>query len=117
MDEVTSLEQEQIQGRQQVERFVWRFDPSYQRLAYYAALPLILTPELLNYLRNQLLREVRVPWVAEVDLLLSDLCRPVGYEQYAMDSGVRSYLLSQMEQELGKERIETVAKLLIAYVR
>ena len=44
----------------------------------YAALPLILTPELLNYLRNHFLRD-KVPWVAEVDLLLSELCRPVGY--------------------------------------
>lgn len=117
MNEIVNLDSEHIQGRQQVERFVQRFEPSYLQLAYYAALPLILTPELLNYLRYQLLRNVRVPWVAEVDLLLSDLCRPVGYEQYVMESAARSYLLGQMEQALGKERIEAVAKLLIAYVR
>ena len=39
-------------ARQAVERFVRRFEPSYRKLVYYAALPLVLTPELLHYLRN-----------------------------------------------------------------
>ncbi len=56
---------------------MWRFDESYGLLAYHAALPLVLTPELVNYLRNEFLRGEQVPWVAEVDLLLSDLCSQV----------------------------------------
>jgi formylglycine-generating enzyme required for sulfatase activity len=108
------------QSQQRVDRFVRRFQPSYRRLAYYAALPLVLTPELLNYLRNRFLRSEiegeKLPWVAEVDLLLSDLCRQVGYEQYVMDTAVQAYLLAEMEQVLGSEEIERVARLLISYV-
>ncbi|MEZ5592488.1 MAG: hypothetical protein R3F53_17990 [Gammaproteobacteria bacterium] len=90
-----TIESEQF-ARQKVERFVRRFDESYRLLAYYAALPLILTPELLNYLRNHFLRGQVPPWVAEADLLLSDLCEPVGYEQYAMEQSVRACLLADM---------------------
>lgn len=103
-------------ARQRIDRFVQRFDDSYRRLAYYAALPLVLTPDLLNYLRNQFLRG-EVPWVAEVDLLLSELCSPTGYEQYVMEMAVRAVLLEEMEQVLGRTRMEAVAQLLIDYVR
>jgi formylglycine-generating enzyme required for sulfatase activity/CheY-like chemotaxis protein len=109
-----SNEQDRELAQQKVDRFIRRFEDSYRLLAYYAALPLILTPELLNYLRNSF--APNVPWVAEVDLLLSDLCSQVGYELYAMDSSVRSYLLTEMEQELGQRKIKEVAKLLIHYV-
>jgi formylglycine-generating enzyme required for sulfatase activity len=111
--------QEKDLEKQRVDRFVLRFEPSYRRLAYYAALPLVLTPDLLNYLRCHFLRgqESQVPWVAEADLLLSDLCKPVGYEQYAMDASVRAVLLEEMERELGKPEIEKVARLLVSYIQ
>ncbi|MCY7391185.1 MAG: formylglycine-generating enzyme family protein, partial [Leptolyngbyaceae cyanobacterium CAN_BIN12] len=104
-------------ARQQIERFVQRFEPSYRQLAYYAALPLVLTPELLNYLRCQFLGKAGVPWVAETDLLLSDLCHPVGYEQYAIEPSVRAFLLSEMEQVIGRSQMQAVARLLLSYVR
>jgi len=112
----TSQEQKLERAAQMVERFLRRFQPSYRMLAYHAALPLVLTPELVNYLRVEFLRG-EVPWVAEVDLLLSDLCRQVGYELYAMETDVRSYLLKEMKRELGEERMQEVAKRLIRYVR
>ncbi len=111
-----SQQQETQRAEQIVERFVHRFQPSYKLLACHAALPLVLTPELLNFLRVQFLRG-EVPWVAEVDLLLSDLCRQVGYELYAMDTAVRAYLLEEMKRELGNERMKEVARLLISYVK
>ncbi|MCP2730369.1 formylglycine-generating enzyme family protein [Limnofasciculus baicalensis] len=106
------------QAQQTVDRFVRRFDESYRLLAYHAALPLVLTPELVNYLRNEFLRGEKVPWVAEVDLLLSDLCSPVGYELYAMDTHVRGYLLEEMAKNprFGKRRMAEVARVLINYV-
>ncbi len=104
-------------ARQAVDRFVKRFDESYRMIVYYSALPLILTPELVNYLRNQFLREDNVPWVAEVDLLLSDLCKEVGYELYTMDTAVRAYALSKMRLEVGVEKMQDVARLLINYVQ
>ena len=102
-------------AEQKVARFVGRFEESYRLLAYYAALPLVLTPELLNYLRNHFLRG-QVLWVAEVDLLLSELCRPVGYEQFAMAPDVRAYLLGEMRKQLGEKAMQEVARLLIRYV-
>lgn len=101
-----------------VDRFVGQFGAPkpYRKLAWYAAIPLVLTPELLNYLRNTFLRG-EVPWVAEVDLLLSEVCQLVGYELYAMDTEVRAYLLSEMRTQLGVERMQDVARLLIHYVR
>ncbi|MEW6497794.1 MAG: formylglycine-generating enzyme family protein [Cyanobacteriota bacterium] len=118
MTTVADAEQERERARQAVERFVWRFDESYRLLAYHAALPLVLTPELVNYLRNEFLRGEKVPWVAEVDLLLSDLCSQVGYELYAMNTHVRAYLLEQMEQDsrFGKRRMQEVAQVLFSYV-
>ncbi len=118
MTSVADTEQERERARQAVEQFVWRFDKSYLLLAYHAALPLVLTPELVNYLRNEFLRGEKVPWVAEVDLLLSDLCSQVGYELYAMDTHVRAYLLEQMEQDpgFGKRRMQEAAQVLISYV-
>ena len=103
-------------ARQQVARFVARFDESYRRLAWYAALPLVLTPELLNYLRNHFLRG-QTPWEAEADLLLSELCRPVGYEQFAMAPEVRAWLIGEMREQLGEAPMREVARLLIRYVR
>ena len=104
-----------------VDRFVRRFDESYRLLVYHAAIPLILTPELLNYLRHQFLRG-QVSWLAEVDLLLSDLFNPVGYELYAMDAAVRAYLLGNIEdffhkQGLDEKHLQEVALVLLGYVK
>ncbi|MGI0486434.1 formylglycine-generating enzyme family protein [Pantanalinema rosaneae CENA516] len=111
-------DQRQMLAAQAVEQFTYRFGSPHRLLAYHAALPLVLTPELINYLRTYFLHG-QVAWEAEVDLLLSDLCRPVGYELYVMNTDVRAYLLQQMEQDecLGKSRMQKVARLLISYVR
>lgn len=102
----------------QVDRFVQRFgNPAYRQLAYYGALPLVLTPELVHYLRIEFLRADDVPWEAEVDLLLSDLCSPVGYELYTIDTQVRAYLLAQMQGDpVWQQRMAEVAQVLISYV-
>ena len=102
-------------AKEKVARFASQFGEPYRKLAHYAALPLILTPELLNYLRNHFLRG-EVPWVAEADLLLSELCRPVGYEQFAFSPEVRAYLIGQMREQIGESAMEEVARLLIRYV-
>jgi formylglycine-generating enzyme required for sulfatase activity len=105
-------------ARDRIARFVERFGEPYRRLAWHAALPLILTPELLGYLRVTFLRgRDGVPWIGEADLLLSDLCRPVGDEQYALDQEVRACLLADMRSHLGPEPLRETARLLLSYVR
>lgn len=104
-----------------IEAFCRRFGewaPAYRLLAQHAALPLILTPELVSYLRNHFLRG-QAPWVAESDLLLSELCREVAYEQYVMDQAVRAVLIEELRRDpaLGKARMAEVARLLMGYVR
>jgi len=101
-------------GLYQIETFLMRFGNDYQALLDYAAIPVVVTPELLNYLRMEF--TPKLPWVAEVDLLLSDLFRVVGYEQYAMQSYVRAVLLDGLDERIGKGRMEAAAKLLIGYV-
>ncbi|MET0621826.1 MAG: GGDEF domain-containing protein, partial [Pyrinomonadaceae bacterium] len=103
-------------ARIKVERLAQRFGEPYKLLAYHAALPLMLTPELLNYLRNKFLGD-KVPWVAEVDLLLSDLCKEVAYEQFAMEPDTRAYLLAEADKNLGRPHMQDVARLLIRYVQ
>ncbi len=97
-----------------IDRFVRCFEPSYERFLWYAAVPIVLTPELVGYLRSQFLP--LLPWVAEADLLLSDLCREVGYERYVMDSGVQAELLGRLERE-EPEQVEIIAKVLVGYVQ
>lgn len=115
MNSRLSVEQERELAEQKIERFVRRFDPSYLLLAYHAALPLVLTPELVNYLRVTFLRG-DVPFEAEVDLLLSDLCSQAGYELYTMESAVRACLIEEMEQTFGVKRMQEVAYLLLNYI-
>lgn len=105
-------------AQQTVERFTAHYGQNYKLLAQFCALPLVLTPELVNYLRNQFLREHNIPWVAEVDLLLSELCQPVGYETYAMDTAVRVYLLNDMKADpVLRPKMQEAARLLIHYVK
>jgi TIR domain len=104
----------------EVEKFVRRFgNHSYRELAYHAALPLILTPELVNYLRNAFLRALDppLPWIADADLLLSELCYEVGYEQYAMKPPIRNYLIAKMREKRGPKRMQDVARLLLRYIQ
>jgi formylglycine-generating enzyme required for sulfatase activity len=107
-------------AKQTVELFGRQFGQDYLLLAYYAALPLVLTPELVHYLRVEFLLgySETVPWESEADLLLSDLCSPVGYELYGMDTAVRDYLIEEMkwDQRVPAGQMQRVAELLLSYV-
>lgn len=107
-------------ARQSVAWFVDRYGAqadAYRLLACYAAMPLVLTPELLNYLHNRFLADAGLPWVAEVDLLLSDLVHPVVDDLYAMPPATRAYLLAELRQRVGDDRLANVARVLIHYTR
>ncbi len=106
------------QAQQTIARFINRFSQSaagYLALARHAAMPFILTPELLNYIRTEFLSD-QVDWAAEADLLLSDLCQEIGYEQYAMKLEVRAHLIAEARRELGEQRMEEIARRLLTWV-
>jgi len=101
--------------KQNIRWFTHRFGPSYRKLARYAALPLVLTPELLTHLRSKYLRH-EVSQEVEADLLLSDLCSQVGFEQYVMDTRTRAILLAEMRDEIGYQQMQDVARTVLKYV-
>ncbi len=115
-DLVMASQEERNRAQLEVDRFVRRFDEAYRLIACHCALPLVLTPELVHALRRHFLRG-QVPPMAEADLLLSGLCRQVGYETYVMDAAVRAVLLEEMAERLGRERQREVARLLIDFSR
>ncbi|MBK8988212.1 MAG: hypothetical protein IPM39_19455 [Chloroflexi bacterium] len=71
------------------------------RLACIAAVPLLLTPEILNLLRARFLPESDADWLAEADLLLSPLCQLIDSRLgiYEMDPRVRRDLVSRLTVE------------------
>lgn len=69
--------------------FAQEFGEAHLNLACHAAFPLVLTPDLLYQIRNYFVPEA--PWTAVAHVLLSRLCREVGYELYEMDTAVRNF--------------------------
>jgi hypothetical protein len=96
--------------------FERRFGSKHLLLACHAALPLILTPELLNLIRINFLEEEQIPWVAEVDFLLSSLCRPIDEGLFEVEPSVREVLLVELENQYGFERPFELAKFLQVYL-
>lgn len=96
--------------------FERRFGSKHLMLACHAALPLILTPELLNLIHINFLEEEQIPWVAEVDFLLSPLCRPIDEGLFEVEPSIREVLLVELENQFGFERPFGLAKFLQVYL-
>ena len=96
--------------------FERRFGPRHLKLACHAALPLILSPELVNLIHLNFLEREGIPWVAEVDLLLSPLCRPVDEGLYEVEPAIREVLLVELENQFGWERSFSLARFLQFYL-
>lgn len=104
--------------------FEKRFGQAHLLLAYHAALPLVLTSDLLYSLWINFRQDIRgqalnIPWFAVADLLLSSLCNEVGYELYQMDATVRSELLNRLQEDdcFGQTRIEELSNFLLDHIR
>src|SRR5215213_4972946 len=78
-----------------------------------AAVPLLLTPDLLYQLWNNFKHyqyvfdqqeTYRIPHLAVSDLLLSSLCHEVGFELYELYKDVRELLLCDLVLNLGEKR-------------
>ncbi len=87
-------------------------------LALHAAVPLGLTPELLHLIRVNFVDGAH--FMAEADVLLSDLVRDLGGGYYELDPAVRELLLRQLRTHPegdGEERLLRVADFLYGFCR
>ncbi|BAZ27056.1 hypothetical protein NIES4073_79720 [Kalymmatonema gypsitolerans NIES-4073] len=107
-----------------IKTFGERFGEAHLYLAYHAAFPLALTPDLLyrmwaNFQRDINGEALNIPWMAVADLLLSSLCDEVGHELYEMDTVVRNALLKELKgnSRFGDKRINELSDFLLAYVQ
>ncbi|NER28150.1 MAG: CHAT domain-containing protein [Symploca sp. SIO1C4] len=97
--------------------FAQEFDRTHLDLACHAAFPLVLTPDLLYQIWLRFVPQA--PWTAVARVLLSRLCREVGYELYEMDVAVRNLLLTELKEDerFGQKQLEKLAGFLTNYVR
>ncbi|PMB46975.1 hypothetical protein CEN39_25305, partial [Fischerella thermalis CCMEE 5201] len=107
-----------------IDSFEKRFGKAHLYLAYHAAFPLALTPDLLyglwaNFQRDIYGNVLAIPWIAVADLLLSSLCDEVGHELYEMDLAVRNELLNRLQEDekFGQYRINELSGFLLIYVQ
>jgi ribosomal protein S1 len=103
---------------QEVLAFEKLFGTGHFLLACHAALPSLLTPELLHFIRLNFLdqQKPRTPWIAEMDLLLSPLCRPVERDLFEVEPMVREALLFKLEEHYGWQQLQNVADFLLQYL-
>ncbi|NEP57079.1 MAG: hypothetical protein F6K31_08645 [Symploca sp. SIO2G7] len=97
-----------------IEGFTKQFGEAHRNLALHAAFPLALTPDLLYQIWANFVPEA--PWIAVAHVLLSRLCREVGYEMYEMEISDRNLLLRELKEEFGQQRLDELAEFLLDYV-
>ncbi|MEH2419834.1 MAG: pentapeptide repeat-containing protein [Nostoc sp.] len=119
-----SSERRSKTASRKIASFEKRFGQSHLYLAYHAAFPLALTPDLLyrlwaNFQQDINGKHLNLPWIAVSDILLSSLCNEVGQELYEMDEAVRDELLKRLQakENFGQKRIQELSDFLLEYVR
>jgi len=110
----TNKEREMRVAVDRIVGFAKQFDEAHLNLACHAAFPLVLTPDLLYQIWAHFAPEA--PWTAVARVLLSRLCRQVGYEMYEMDIAVRNLLLKELKEQFGQKRFDELAEFLMDYV-
>ncbi|MEQ9553686.1 MAG: AAA-like domain-containing protein [Coleofasciculus sp. G3-WIS-01] len=110
----TNQEREKRIAVERIVGFAKQFGEAHLNLACHAAFPLVLTPDLLYQIWATFIPET--PWTAVARVLLSRLCRQVGYDMYEMDIPVRNLLLRELKEQFGQQRLEELGAFLIDYV-
>jgi DNA-binding NarL/FixJ family response regulator len=101
-------------AQRRIEGFAKQFGEAHRNLACHAAFPLVLTPDLLYQIWANFVPEA--PWTAVAQVLLSRLCRQVGYEMYEMDIADRNFLLRELKEKFGQEKFDELGEFLLDYV-
>lgn len=111
-------------ARRRIDSYNRRFGKAHMYLAFHAAFPLALTPDLLYRLWANFPRDINdellnIPWVAVADLLLSSLCEEVSPELYEMNITVRTTLLNDLKSDprFSEQRVDELSDFLLAYVQ
>jgi len=89
------------------------------QLAYHAAMPVALNPELLHFLRINFFLDPpeQLTHTVEFEFLTSGLCREIDAELYEIEPEIRNELLQRlMRRKDARQRIRDVATLLWQYV-
>ncbi|MDF5707316.1 MAG: hypothetical protein PUP90_06450 [Nostoc sp. S4] len=101
-------------AKRRIEGFAQQFGEAHHNLARHAAFPLVLTPDLLYQIWANFVPQA--PWTSVAHVLLSRLCRQVGYEMYEMDIADRNLLLRELKEQFGQERFDELGDFLLDYV-
>ena len=113
--------------KSRIQAFKKRYGDAHLRLAYHAAFPLSLTPELLYSLwsgiqndqyNNQQETAESIPWLAVSDFLIaSGFCNQVGHDLYEIQPDLRQELLQALESDprFGTTRINELTEFTLAY--
>jgi len=107
------LSPEQIAARQIeifCDKYTQKDGQNYQILLSYAAFPLVLTPDLLYQIWANF--SLEISWIGVARILLSPLCREIGYEAYEMDLSIRNELL----KELADEELQKLGQFMLQYI-
>lgn len=97
-----------------IEGFAKQYGEAHRNLACHAAFPFVLTPDLLYQIWANFVPDA--PWTAVAHVLLSRLCRQVGYEMYEMDIADRNLLLRELKEQFGQRRLDELGEFLLDYV-
>lgn len=83
---------------------------AYRHFASLAAVPLLLSPDLLYKLwrnfktyKNSDGKLITIPHFAVSDMLLSNFCRPVGFQLFKLEENVRKALLNELDLKQKQE--------------
>ena len=90
--------------------FESHFGPQCLKLACHAALPSIVSPQLLNLIHINFLSDESISWLSEIDFLLSPLCRSIGEELFEIEPSIREVLMFELEKEYGIQRRNQIAQ-------
>ncbi|MCP4344422.1 MAG: DUF1566 domain-containing protein [Desulfobacterales bacterium] len=100
-----------------INAFKQKYDSKVYKLACHAALPIVLSPDLLHLIRINFFMDMpdALLYTAETDLLLSPLCLEIGDDLYEIHPQVRDELLKELLKHEDKDRIRKLASLLWQY--
>ena len=108
-----------LEAYEQVMQFAAHRGENALRLAFHAAVPQVLRPDLLHLLRLNFVPEALDDAAAEADVLFASFCEDLGNGYFRFDRNARLHLLMQLDPTYESDavlRSQQVASFLLAYL-